>query len=312
MEYRDYYKILGVPRNASEKDIKKAYRQMARQYHPDMNPNDKSAEARFKEINEAYQVLSDPTKRARYDQLGASYQQWQNSGQGNFDWTQWARSSGGGWSSNPRAKTTRVEYDSGTGGIFSDFFNAIFGDTNPRRESAPKVPIRGNDVEVEVAISLEEAYQGTTRQIKRGNQQVTVNIPRGARDGLRVRFSKQGDRGFSGGEPGDLYVVVKIEESSTFERDGDDLLTEVKVPLYTAVLGGDIRLTTLAGDIRLKIPPGTQSGQRIRLNNKGMPLLRDEEKSGDLYVRVLVQVPTDLSIEELELFEQLRDLRSNG
>lgn len=316
MEYRDYYQVLGIPRTATEQEIKRAYRKLARQYHPDLNQGDKQAEVRFKELNEAYEVLSDPEKRSRYDQLGSSYQQWQHlGGTGNFDWSRWAANSPS--NSGSRQRTSRVQYDtSGSSGIFSDFFNSIFGDSSgrTRNETSAKKPIRGRDIEVEVSITLEEAYQGTTRQIDHSSnsRQFTANIPRGAREGTKVRFAGQGKSGFAGGESGDLYIVVAVQDHPIFERDGDDLYMDLKLNLYTPVLGGEVRIPTLKGDVKLRIPPGTQSGQRIRLKNKGMPHLRNPEKYGDLYVRPLIQIPTDLSDEEYELFEQLRELRPDG
>ena len=239
---------------------------------------------------------------------------WQNRGSG-FDWASCAQNSGSGEPSAGRYRrntNARVEYDAG-GNPFSDFFSSIFGDA-PREgtTSSDKSPIRGRDTELEVTISLEEAYHGTTRQITRGNQQFTAHIPRGARTGTKVRFANQGERGFAGGTRGDLYLVINIEDHPLYERDEDDLTLDAKIPLYDAVLGGEVRISTLAGDLKLRIPAGTQSGQRIRLNGKGMPNIRNKDQHGDLYVRVMVQVPTDLSGKELELFEQLRDLRSKG
>lgn len=314
MKYMDYYKILGVPREADEKEIKKAYRQLARQYHPDMNPNDDQAAEHFKEINEAYQVLGDTEKRARYDQLGPSnFHLYQRTGNTTgFDWGRWARSTsaGGPSSSQQKRRTTRVEYDSGaSGGLFSDFFNAIFGEGTRPAEGLPKQAIRGKDIEATVAVTLEEAYQGTKRQVNQGSRQFTAHIPRGARSGTKVRFAGQGERGYAGGEQGDLFIVITVEPHAVFDRDGDDLAVDLKIPLYTAIFGGDVRVTTMTGDVKLRIPAGAQSGQRIRLQNKGMPTLRDKDQYGDLYVRVLVQIPTNLSNEELELFEQLRELR---
>ncbi len=306
MEYRDYYRTLGVPRNATEKEIKQAYRELARRYHPDMNPGDKEAENRFKEINEAYEVLSDREKRARYDQIGPN---WQRSN-ANFDWGRWASSNSGG-----NRRSSRVQYDSsGSGGIFSDFFNAVFGDGGRNQTRSQKKPIRGRDVEVTVTISMEEAFRGTTRKISNGDgrHQFTAHIPPGAHEGTKVRFASQGKSGFAGGEHGDLYVVVSINEHPIFERDGDDLYMDLKLDLFTAVLGGEVRVPVLSGDIMLRIPPGTQSGQRIRLQNKGMPQLRNPKQRGDLYVRPLIQIPTELNDTEIRMFEQLRDIHSKG
>lgn len=314
MEYHDYYQTLGVAKDADDQEIKKAYRRLARQYHPDVNSGDRVAEARFKEINEAYQVLSDPEKRARYDQLGSAYNR-QGGGSGGFDWMEWARASGGSWSNTEsRQRRVRVEeFDGATG--YSDFFSTFFGGGaatgNRSRTSSTKPPIRGNDVELNVTISLEEAAQGTTREIRRGMSIKNAKIPAGAYDGLKIRLPHLGEQGFAGGENGDMYVVVSIEPHPIYElKNKHDLFVDVKIPLYTAVLGGSIRVNTLnAGEVKLKIFPGTQSGQRLRLSGKGLPKISEKGEYGDLYVRILIQVPADLTDEENALFERLRDLR---
>ncbi len=313
MEYKDYYRILGVDRNATEKEIKQAYRRLARKYHPDVNPGDKEAEERFKEINEAYEVLSDPEKRRKYDQLRASWQQWQRMGGDprDFDWSQWfSREWPGG--------RVHVEYgdlgDLFGEGIFSDFFRAIFGDvgTRPRVrwwEARPRYA-RGQDYEQPVEITLEEAFRGTKRVLERDGRRLEVTIPPGVKTGSRVRIAGQGGPGIGGGRPGDLYLKVTVLPHPIFERRGDDLHCEVPVDLYTAVLGGEVRVPTLEGDVMLKIPPGTQGGQTFRLRGKGMPNLRNPRQRGDLYVKVRVQVPQDLSQRERELFRELAKGRS--
>ena len=318
MEYPDYYAILGVDRNASASEIKKAYRKLARKYHPDVNPGNKEAEDKFKAINEAYEVLSDEEKRRKYDMLGQQYQQWQRMGgqPGGFDWAEWASGGapGGG---------VHYEFVGGTGAddAFSDFFRMIFGgmgmDGFPgmggaragRRSYARQRPARGRDLEVDTHISLEEAYHGTTRTIQVGQKRLQVKIPRGAHTGTRVRLRGKGQQGFAGGTAGDLYVNVTVDEHPLFRREGDDLHLELKVPLYAAVLGGEVRVPTLDKPVTLRINPGTQSGRIIRLRGKGMPKLHQQESYGDLYAHVLVQVPTHLSKEERQLFEQLRALR---
>jgi curved DNA-binding protein len=310
MEYRDYYQTLGVERNASEKDIRKAFRKLARKYHPDVNPGDGQAEEKFKEINEAYEVLSDPEKRSKYDQLGSSYQQWQRMGgqPGGFDWSNWANGGQpGGF---------RVEYmdaDMGGGDPFSDFFRNIFGGmrSDPRQQrTSSRQPLRGQDQEATADITLEDAYQGTTRAVQIGGRTLKVKIPAGAREGTRVRLREQGGRGYAGGQAGDFYMNVHMVDHPLFQRDGDDLHIDLKVPLYTAVLGGTVQVPTMAGEVSLRIQPGTQSGATIRLRGRGMPRLRQADQFGDLYAHILVQVPTELSSEEQRLFEDLRDLRS--
>jgi curved DNA-binding protein len=313
MEYKDYYKILGVSRNASQDEIKKAFRKLARQYHPDVNPEDPTAEERFKEINEAHEVLSDPEKRAKYDRLGASYRQWQRTGApSGFDWSQWMAGSPGG---------VRVEFG-GAGDLFSDFFRTIFGgDVAGRgfadvglddlfRQSAARR--RGQDLSADIEITLEEAYHGARRVLSKDDRRLTVKIPPGARTGTRVRISGEGAGSAGGGQSGDLYLNVRVADHPHFERQGDDLHTDVPVDLYTVVLGGEVEVSTLGGPVKLKIKPGTQNGQLIRLSSKGMPVLRRPSQHGDLYARVKVELPTRLSAEERALFEELARLHRNG
>lgn len=311
MEYRDYYAVLGVDRTASDKDIKKAYRKLARKYHPDVNPGSQEAEDRFKQINEAYEVLGDSEKRRKYDQLGQSYQQWQRMGgqPGGFDWSQWAsgQQPGGG------IRYEFTDTDFGREDIFSDFFRSIFGSMGGQRTSRQyarqQPPVRGRDLEVEAPITLEDAYHGTTRAVQVGNRRLNVKIPAGARDGTRVRLRNQGGAGSAEGLAGDLDVIVRVQEHPEFRRDGDDLHIDLKVPLYTAVLGGTVPVPTLSGPVSLTIKPGTQSGQTIRLRQKGMPRMRRSIEYGDLFAHILVQVPQDISQDERKLFENLRSLR---
>jgi curved DNA-binding protein len=306
MEYKDYYKTLGVDRNAEEKEIKKAYRKLARQYHPDVNPGDKAAEERFKDINEAYEVLSDPDKRHKYDQLGSSWQQWQRTGRdpGGFDWSQ--------WSSGAQPGGVRVEYrdlgdlgDLFRGRDFSDFFQSIFGGMG-----APQArPRRGQDYTQPLEITLEEAFQGTARMIQKDGRRLEVKIPPGVRTGSKVRVAGEGSPGIAGGTSGDLYLEVNVLPHSVFEREGDDLHCEVPVNLYTAVLGGEIKVPTLSGDVILTIPPETQGGRTFRLRGKGMPNLRNPKKHGDLYAKLRIQTPRKLTQREKELFRELASLR---
>ena len=308
MEYKDYYKILGVDKSADEKEIKRAYRKLAVKYHPDKNPGNKQAEEKFKELNEAYEVLGDSKKRARYDQLGSSYRQWERMGgqPGGFDWSQWAAGAPSGG--------TRVEYGDledlfGGGGGFSDFFNSIFGGAGTRtagRTRTAQVP--GQDVEQPIEISLEEAYQGTTRTLQKDGRRLEVKIPAGSKTGTRVRVAGEGSPGL-GGRPGDLYLVVTVRPHASFERKGNDLYTDVPVDLYTAVLGGETHVSTLAGDVVLTIPPESQQGQTFRLSGRGMPDLRDPKTRGDLYARMQVQVPRQLTDREKELFQELARMR---
>lgn len=315
MEYKDYYKILGVNRNAEEKEIKKAYRKLARQYHPDVNPGDKAAEEHFKDINEAYEVLSDPEKRQKYDRLGSSWQQWQRTGGDprGFDWSQ--------WSSGAQPGGVRVEYrdlgDLGDlfGGGFSDFFQSIFGGMGAPRtgfEGARQArPRRGQDYTQPVEITLEEAFQGTTRMIQKDGRRLEVKIPPGVKTGSKVRVAGEGSPGIAGGASGDLYLEVNILPHSIFEREGDDLRCEVPVNLYTVVLGGEVKVPTLGGEVMLNIPPESQGGRTFRLRGKGMPNLRNPQKRGDLYARLRIEIPQKLSQREQELFRELASLRQD-
>jgi curved DNA-binding protein len=308
MEYKDYYKILGVSKTASEEEIKKAYRKLAMKFHPDRNPGDKSAEEKFKEINEAYEVLGDPQKRARYDQLGESYRQWQQMGgqPGSFNWEQWFTGAPGG------ARTVQVDMEDLFGGMggFSDFFSAIFGGMGGetvRRTTTGRRTRQPQAFEYPVQITLEEAYRGTTRQIQVDNRRIEGKIPPGAQTGTKVRLPGGGPIG-ADGQKSDLYLVIEVLPDPRFERKGNDLYTEVPVDLYTAVLGGQVRVATLSGEVMLTIPPGTQPGQKIRLAGRGMPVLRNPQTFGDLYVTVKVQLPRQLTEEQRRLFEQLRVL----
>lgn len=314
MEYQDYYKTLGVDRKASDAEIKKAYRKLAMKYHPDRNQGDKTAEEKFKQVNEAYQVLSDPTKRSRYDQLGESYARYQQTGgaPGGFNWQQWATQQPGG---------TRVDMGDlndlfGAGG-FSDFFSTIFGGMGgmsgmegmegmsgartQTRRAAGRRAAAPEPIEQPVSISLEEAYQGTQRLIQFGNHRLEVKIPPGAKTGTRIRVPASATR-----QPADLYLVIDVQSHPRYERKNDDLYADVTVDLYTAVLGGTAPVETLAGKVELTIPAGIQPGQSIRLAGRGMPHLKAPDQHGDLYVRVKVQLPRNLTSKQREMFEKLR------
>jgi curved DNA-binding protein len=304
MEYKDYYKILGVERNANEEEIKRAYRKLALKYHPDKNPGDKNAEDRFKEINEAYDVLGDPTKRSKYDQLGSSYRAWERMGgqPGGFDWSQWASGTPGG---------VRIEVgDLGDlFGGFSDFFNAIFGGMAGQSQDFTSRPhSRARDIEQPVSISLAEAYNGTTRLVRVDGRQIEVKIPPGAKTGTKVRLNLKKDSGQL--DMGNLFLLVNVAPDPVFERKGEDLYIDVDLDLYSAILGCETRIKTLSGDVMLTIPPGSQPGQSFRLKGRGMPKLRKPSQHGDLYARLQIELPRRLSDQERDLFQQLAKLRS--
>ena len=304
MQYKDYYKVLGVDKSATEQEIKKSYRRLARQHHPDQNPNNKSAEERFKEINEAYEVLGDSEKRVKYDQLGTNYHQWQQRGGDprGFDFSQWANQSGRG-----RTQNINVEdlFGSNSGG-FSDFFRTMFADSGGMGGFSSSQSVR-QDSEQTIEISLEEAYHGGSRTlVDATGERFAVKIPKGAKTGTKVRLKGKGQNG------ADLYLVMKERLHPIFERDEehpDDLRREIRVDLLTAVLGGEVRVETLKGAVNLKIAPGTQGGIELRLKGRGMPNLKESEPHGNLYVTVQIDIPTSLSNEERELYEQLRKIR---
>jgi curved DNA-binding protein len=314
MEYQDYYKTLGVSKNADEKEIKRAYRRLARELHPDVNPGDPKAGDRFKQVNEAYEVLSDPEKRAKYDQFGTSWQQYQRMGgaPGGFDWGQWT---GGGFPGG-----TRVEFSGDLGdlfggnmGGFSDFFNALFGNTGSRSRGfgqQDRGGIRGQDLEQPVQITLEEAFRGTQRQLEKDGRRLQVKIPRGVKTGARIRVAGEGTPGSRRMPAGDLYLKVTVAPHAIFTRKGDNLHCEIDVDLYTAVLGGEVSVNTLDGQVTLKVPPETQGGRTFRLRGKGMPKLQQPQQRGDLFVKVRVRLPQKLNERERQLFSELAHLRN--
>ncbi|MBI4302818.1 MAG: J domain-containing protein [Chloroflexi bacterium] len=329
MAGKDYYGLLGIKRDASEQEIKQAYRRLARKHHPDVNPGNKAAEAKFKEINEAYEVLSDKEKRKKYDMYG---DQWQYADQ--FAKAREQQQTPYWDFAQPGAR----EYGS-EAGDFDTLLNDLFGSRTARR-GAPR-PRRGRDVETAVDITLEEAYQGTTRTVSfetqelcsacngtgkiqnalcgvcRGSGRMThmrrleVKIPPGVKNGSRVRIAGQGEPGPGGAPSGDLYLVTSIRPHSVFERKDDDLFVEMAIPLTVAVLGGEVEVPTPRGKLALKIPPETQDGRTFRLAGQGMPRLGNSAR-GDLLARVRVVLPTNLNDEEKKLFARLRQLRPSA
>jgi curved DNA-binding protein len=305
MDYKDYYRILGVERSASADDVRKAYRKLAMQYHPDRNPDDKQSEEKFKEINEAYQVLSDPQKRARFDQVGSAYSNWQQRGgsPGDFDWSQW-------YSGQPGASGgTRVDYgdinDLFGQDIFSDFFRSIFGGAGGGRAGTSTRARQAATYQQPISISLEEAYHGTTRAFQSDDRRLQVRIPAGVKTGSKVRVA--------GGAPdgSDLYLIVEVGPDARFERQGDDLRGTATVDVFTAMLGGEAEVPTLEGPVKLKIPAGTQPEQVFRLAGRGMPRLRSSQTKGDLFVRLKVRVPKQLSEKQKSLLQEAARLKSN-
>jgi curved DNA-binding protein len=328
MDFKDYYATLGVAKTATAKEIKQAFRRLARKHHPDVNPGDKSAEGRFKELNEAYEVLGDPAKRKKYDELGANWRMYEQAG------------AAGGPGAGPDAGAWNVPFGAGAapgGGFrtmteeemremfgdadpFSDFFHTFFGGAmgqderggRPRGARA-RTARQGRNVEQEIELGLEDAYHGTTRRlsITHGGEARTVDvrIPPGIGEGSRVRIPGEGEHGAGGAKSGDLYLRIRLAAHPKFERKGRDLSTRVSVPLTTAVLGGEADVPTLSGKpLRLKIPPTTQNGQVLRLKGHGMPAVGKPNETGDVYVTINVELPRTLTPEQRELFESLKKL----
>ncbi len=316
MDYKDYYRTLGVKKDASDEEIRKAYRQLARKLHPDVNPNDPNAEQRFKEINEAYEVLQDPEKRAKYDRLGANWQQYQQTGgdPSAFDWTQWFSTASAGAPGGGRTYTEQFDINDlfGNSG-YSDFFQRIFGDlrgARMRTSGAPSYGIDGRDLEQDVEITLDEAYHGARRILQVDGRRLEIRIPPGVTEGSRVRLSGEGERGGNGGRSGDIILRISVLPHSRFTRHGNDLHVTQPVNLYTMLLGGEVLVDTFKGRVSLTIPPETRTGQTFRLRGRGMPVLRHEGEFGDLIVEVTPSLPRDLSDHEKELFRELARLRS--
>ena len=306
VEYKDYYEVLGVPKDADEKSIKAAYRKLARKHHPDVNPTNKAeAETRFKEINEAYEVLSDKDKRAKYDQFGADWQRAQQSGQtGDFDWSRYQTGQQpGGYT---RYTTEDLQDLFGEGAPFSDFFTHLFG--AEATQAQPRAA-RGRDIEQPVTVTLAEAYKGTARRLKRSDgPTIEVKIPPGVETGTRMRVKGQGMAGRRG-QAGDLWLAITVEDDPRFVREGNDLHTRVQVPLYTALLGGEVTIPLLAGKAKIKVKPETQAGCELRLKGQGMPVYGDTGTRGDLYVAIAVRLPVRLSEKERTLLKELAGMR---
>jgi DnaJ-class molecular chaperone len=331
MEFKDYYATLGVPKTATDKEIKQAYRKLARKHHPDVNPNDKGAEAKFKEINEANEVLGDPEKRRKYDELGANwrqYEQAQQQGQGYPGGSPFGGpgggfgGEGGAWTINmggPGGARTMSEEEMrdmfGGGGAedpFSDFFRTFFGGGGGEGRGRGRAPRsqKGRDIESEAELTLEEAYHGAMRRISitlGGHaRSIDVRIPPGVKDGSRVRAAGEGEGGANGGAAGDLFLRVRLKPHPVFERKGDDLYVKVALPVTTAVLGGEAQVPTITGSVRLKVPETTQPGQIFRLKGHGMPHVGKPDTKGDLYATIDVQLPRSLSKEQRDAWETVR------
>lgn len=297
MAFIDYYKILEVDKKASESEIKKAYRKMARKYHPDLNPNDKEAEKKFKQVNEANEVLSNAENRKKYDEYGENWQhaeefekskqqrQYQRGGQQDF----------GGFSG---------------GGDFSDFFESMFGGRSSARGGRRSAQHKGQDFNAELHLNLKDVYTTHKRTLTINGKNIRITIPAGVENGQQIKISGLGGEGPGGGPKGDLYITFTIENNTGFKLDKHNLHSTINLDLYTAVLGGDVTANTFDGKVKLTVKPGTQNGTKVKLKGKGFPIYKKEGEFGDLYFTYQIQIPTNLTEKEKELFTELSKLRS--
>lgn len=297
MEYIDYYQLLGLDKNASQEDIKKAYRKLARKYHPDLNPNDKESHKKFQQINEANEVLSDPEKRKKYDQYGKDWQHAEQFEQARH--------------SPYRSQTFGGDRFRGNFNEegFSDFFTSMFGDMGGGFHQRQK-KFRGEDYHAELKLNLSDVYKTHQQLLTVNGQNIRITIPAGVENGQRIKIKNYGGPGMNGGPNGDLYITFHVVNNTKFKRAGNDLHTTIDLDLYTAVLGGEITIDTLEGKVKLRVKPETQNGTKIKLKGKGLPVYKKEGESGDLVATFQIRTPTNLTEKQKELFEQLSKLSS--
>jgi curved DNA-binding protein len=301
MAFIDYYKILGVNKNATEAEIKKAYRKLARKYHPDLNPNDKEAEKKFKEINEANEVLTNAENRKKYDQYGENWQhaeEFEKSRQQQQQYTRGSQQGGG------------FEGFSG-GGDFSDFFESMFGGGSRRGGRRGSPQFKGQDYNAELHLDLKEVYTSHKRTLTINGKNIRLTIPAGVENGQVIKISGHGGEGAGGGPKGDLYITFTIDNNTNFKRDKSNLYSTVDLDLYKAVLGGEITVNTFDGKAKLKVSPGTQNDTKVKLKGKGFPVYKKEGQFGDLYISYQIKIPTKLTEKEKELFTELSKMRTS-
>lgn len=303
MEFIDYYQILGVPKTASDAEIKSAYRKLARKYHPDLNPNNKEAERKFKEANEANEVLSDPEKRKKYDAYGKDWQ--------HADEIERARQQQR-QQSQQRQSSRRFSEEDFTGGDFSDFFETLFGNEARGRTGNRQSRFRGQDLHAELQLDLIDVYHSHQRTLTVNGKNIRLTIPAGVENEQTIKISGHGTPGANGGPNGDLYLTFSIADHPKFKREGSNLYASVELDLYTALLGGETTIDTLDGKVKLKVAPETQSGTKVKLKGKGFPVYKQANTFGDLYLTYQVKLPTKLSESEKALFSELAKMRSNG
>lgn len=306
MDYIDYYKILDVTKSATEADIKKAYRKLARKYHPDLNPNDKEAEKKFKEINEANEVLSNPENRKKYDKYGKDWKHAEEFEKAGYDPNQQQNRQQGGY-----------QYSEGdfsgfgggdfSGSDFSDFFNSMYGGGRTRSQSK----YRGQDFNAELELDLKAAYTTHKQNLTVNGKNIRITIPAGVENGQIIKIPNHGGPGVNGGPNGDLYITFIISNNSDFKREGNNLYADAPIDLYTAILGGETYINTFDGKVKIKVPAETQPGTKVKLKGKGFPVYKKENQFGDLYITYTIKLPTKLSDKEKELFEELAKLRKS-
>ncbi len=296
MEFIDYYKILGIPKTASEKDIKTAYRKLARKYHPDLNPNNKEAEKRFKEINEANEVVSDPEKRKKYDAYGKDWK--------HADEIKKARQQ----QQSQRNANPQTDYEEFSGD-FSEFFESMYGNSRGERR---QTKFRGQDLNAELHLSLNDVYTSQQQTLTVNGKKIRLTFPAGIENGQVIKISGHGTQGANGGPNGDLYITFSIDNDTKFKREGSNLYATADVDLYTAILGGDVLIDTFDGKVKLKVAPGTQSGTKVKLKGKGFPVYKKENEFGDLFITYRIILPASLTEKEKELFMELQKIRNNG
>lgn len=300
MDFIDYYKILGIEKNATDDDIKKAYRKLARKLHPDLNPNDKEAHVKFQQVNEANEVLSDPQKRKKYDKFGKDWQHGEE-----YEKARQAQASHTGQG----ADTSRF---SGVDGDedFSGFFASMFGGRQGREGSGRQAKFRGQDYNAELHLNLKDAYYTHQQTLMVNGKNIRITIPAGIENGQVIKLTGHGGKGLNGGPDGDLYITFQIAGDLKFKRMGNDIYTVAELDLYTAVLGGEITIDTLSGKVKLKVKPETQNGTKTRLKDKGFPVYKKEGQFGDLYITYTIKIPVNLTEKQKELFTQLSKLSS--
>jgi curved DNA-binding protein len=305
MDYIDYYKALGITKSATEAEIKKAYRKLARKYHPDLNPNDKEAEKKFKEINEANEVLSNPENRKKYDKYGKDWKHADEFEKAGYDPNQQQYS-------RQQQGSSQSYSDFGgdfAGGDFSDFFNSMYGSAG--RSSRGQAKYRGQDFNAELQLDLTAAYTTHKQNLNVNGKNIRITIPAGVENGQIIKIPNHGAPGANGGPNGDLYITFTIENNSDFRREGNNLYADVDLDLYTAILGGEVYVNTFDSKVKIKVAPETQPGTKVKLKGKGFPVYKKENQFGDLYITYTLKIPTNLSAKEKELFQELAKLRNH-